>query len=654
MNTSEHNSSHSIPQPFTIGDTAPSIPAGGGGVSTSLDEPLVAQTKREIRTLAAEIRGLVLSSSSKEEFYAGFLPRLITAMGAEASAVWRVEQSEFQIEAEHLLPPSLVSKKMARRPAAQHRQILEAAAREGKPVLVPPNGVLVEETRPNNPCEHSLILVPVTVDQQIDYLLEVVHNSRGGPAAQRGYLRFVSQMTDLLADYLRRDEIRNGRAQLSRLEAYQACLVGIAATPASSRAQVAADRLCEVLNATQVLILDSGSKSSIQAMSGVTRIDPRSEVTLTAQALAKHEEGSESFVRANTKLCELLQCEELAVWRASTETPALVVGGSSGMAENCLANEDLLSAAVGLLQHQPTQSLPKILRRSWFLRTAIAIAILGVCAVPVPQNIAATGVLEPVQKQAYYAPFDCVVAEVLCSEGDAVRKGQPLLRLESHQLTTEISALIGRQQQVQDRIQEQVAARDRGTSLSAQDIDRLEAEIRQLSIESQALDQQVAILREQASELNVIARVEGKVSTWDLQNQLLKRPVKAGQQLIGTFDPKAGWELQLSIPENRIGLVDAAMQGSGEGMATVKFHLPSAPQQGFSAQLTQLSATTYQDAQSGEQVIIGRATVADGELPVQQTGAYAQASVECGQVSLAWLVLRDAYWAATSSWEMFW
>ena len=65
---------------------------GAAGVA-SLDPPLIQQTKSEIRSLAAEIAKLAHAVCEPADFYRGFLPRLVTAMGAEGAAVWQTCES---------------------------------------------------------------------------------------------------------------------------------------------------------------------------------------------------------------------------------------------------------------------------------------------------------------------------------------------------------------------------------------------------------------------------------------------------------------------------------------------------------------------------------------------------------------------------------
>ena len=274
--------------------------------------------------------------------------------------------------------------------------------------------------------------------------------------------------------------------------------------------------------------------------------------------------------------------------------------------------------------------------------------------VPIPQRISATAVLQPSQRKAYYAPVNGIVDEVLCGEGDRVATGQTLLRLSSSELTSEINATDGQLQRTLDRMREQKIVRDRGVNLSAQQMDRLEAEILQLGIESESLQKQLDVLQTQEQALTITALDSGQVATWDVRNRLLHRPVKAGDLLLATFEENGPWELQVSIPERRVGLID---QHSISEEPDVYFHLPSSPQETHCASLKTLSSTTITEttANGPQRFVLARASLSDLEqLPLRKDGALAQATIDCGQVSLGWLVFRDAYWALRSRIEMLW
>ena len=117
----------------------------------------------------------------------------------------------------------------------------------------------------------------------MEFLLEVVQRAGGGPAAQRGYLRFVAQMADLMADYLRRQSLREHSQRSNRLQQFEYWLTTVAQTKQSSaQLRCVADAMADLLDSFQVLILRSGRTPRVLAVSGLEQFDPRSETILLA------------------------------------------------------------------------------------------------------------------------------------------------------------------------------------------------------------------------------------------------------------------------------------------------------------------------------------------------------------------------------------
>jgi hypothetical protein len=280
----------------------------------SLDPQGLQQTKSEIRNLAAELAQLAHTALEPADFYEGFLPRLCAAMGAKAAGVWRLDNdSQPELIADHRLPTALfvdpgdsgssIDRSLSETPQTSdplslpmrsrvlraseaHQRILQCVAAEAQPILVPPGNVKLETERPTNPLGDALIVIPLRPEERVEFLLEVVQRPSGGPAAQRGYLRFVAQMGDLMADYLRRHQLRQYASQHQRLENIEAWLTVIAAAAsAGQRQQLVADALEELLNAERVILYSGLRRQPVVAISHVRSLDPRSETVLAAQAL---------------------------------------------------------------------------------------------------------------------------------------------------------------------------------------------------------------------------------------------------------------------------------------------------------------------------------------------------------------------------------
>ncbi len=804
--TSAHGGAFVTPGSFVVGNSALDTPPA----IASLDSAGLQQTKSEIRSLAAEIAQLAAAALDPAEFFHGFLPRLCAAMGAKGAAAWRMagQDSELQLVAGHSLPSTLldtthrVGGEAARRachavdpaasecrsptqttaPSPSHERILRCVIAEGQPILVPPGSVKVETERPLNPLSDALIIIPVRIQEEVEFLLEVVQRPSGGPAAQRGYLRFVAQMADLMADYLRRQQLRELMSDRTRLRRIEGWLTTIAGTADPVQRQVlAADALRDLFAADRVVLMSRFRRCRVTAISGARNFDPRSEIIQSAEALLqKLLSGGQLFQAAQVdRPSRWLPQRFLASNRrrdaaaASATTSAATSADKSAaasadkrLAEAALANQPDISlncpvtSPAGGLQHQAavddfcnglacrqTVVLPldeggeqwamlayaeessepsleitasdegqslRLARsiggllmdphattsllgwlatvlvgqhwaqrllgervcggltaqvgkaqqkrqqaRLWLMRLALAGLLVAVACFPVSQQVAATAILQPRTKQMYYAPAAAIVTQVMVDEGEAVRAGEPLVRLSSHELATQVESLQIELARTQGDVEEKTSRLNRGDNLSPLQRDQLEFNLRELDATLRSLQLQLSDARQRESELSIAARADGTMATWDLRNRLLNHPVQAGQLLASTFDPDGPWKLVLSIPDHRAGLVSDALKHSSQGVVKVSFSLASHPDQvleAFAADMApQVTVHSGDPHSSAARVVKTEALMDDTTLlPLKTDGAIARASIDCGRVPLCWLIFRDAAWAISSRVRMLW
>ena len=89
-------------------------------------------------------------------------------------------------------------------PSSSHDRLLTEARSERQPVLIPPRDATINTQRAPNPTSQIVMLVPIAVPMNDGELwLEIFQHPSGGPASQRGYLRFAAQMADMIAEFLK-------------------------------------------------------------------------------------------------------------------------------------------------------------------------------------------------------------------------------------------------------------------------------------------------------------------------------------------------------------------------------------------------------------------------------------------------------------------
>ncbi len=697
---------------------ASTLPVGLMSESTigvaSLDTPQIQQTKIEIRALVAEIADLSNRRITPTEFYRGMLPRVCMAMGATGAALWRIEPTgAILIEAQHSLPSELVNAQTE--PSEAHLRILRCILTEGQPVLVPAGSVSVEVDRPTNPLDESLIVVPVRIDQRIDFLLEIVLRPGGGPVAQRGYLRFVAQMADLLSDYLRRAQLRKLLGEEEFVSRFQNALAVVAGGATSGvRTQALADSLVHLLDLDQAIVVQEASRFRVRAISHIDVFDPRSEVVLLAQKIAKRckhlleaSAPNDQRQRLSTEmpgnqsdgvhfielfpglslnepiaadLARVMNAEALFALQTSAQPCIIVIAAARTAAMQAevpsralrvarafgpliTPRESMLARtaqAVLNLQHRKGQSI-KLSDRSiqrwaivqrWVARVATGGLLIAASVFPVPQQVSVTAILEPAEKQLYYAPASSIVDKIHVDEGDIVRRGDPILDLVDQQLIVQIERLTGELAENQSRMANIQDTLGRHAQLPAIERDVLESQRYQLSLAATSLRDQLKLLDSQKAGLHLRARQDGQVASWDLRNRFQSRPISMGQLLVTTFQPDGIWQLRLSIPELRCGMVSQAIQSHTDG-ARLRFSLTSHPGEVREGRLTRMNSQAMKDA-AGETVILATAKVESRTLPLKKDGAIARATIDCGQVPAIWLVLRDAVGAMAARLKMVW
>ncbi len=700
-------------------DSPSAAPLGSAAAGAAYEVPLVEQAKSDIRAMAAEIASLATARLSPTDFYEAFLPRVRTAMAAEAAAIWWVDaDGRPWLEAHQGLPPLLRDGKL---PSPAHATILTAALADGQPVLVPPRTATGPTKRPTNPLSDALLLVPLQIDQRYEYLLEVVQSSTGGPSAQRGYLRFLTQMGEILADWVRRWRLRELAEQRRRSELAERRLLEVASADAPHRAaQRAADGCIEQFDADVALLLARGLRCRVLAIGGAPPLDPRSEAVCAARELVTvvrkskpcppvrlveaterrgpPSAGAEGSPPPSTapstdsrlqlavdRLAEVLRCRcFLLVNDPDAGGPWLILGycDTAQAAEIARAleretsNRDdgsggalFLAALQRLVYRTEASGFPWRPRaggqrlsagsggRFWtrFASWSVAAALLGgVACFPVSEQVSATAVLTPQSKLVYYAPQGGMVDRVWIEEGQAVVPGAPLVHITSRQLDRQIAALDGEIDVTSKTLESARWLRNRSDHLSEREVDRLESEIRQLEATLNALQQQWQLLQEQSAELEVRAIAPGRVLTWNASQRLSNRPVAAGQPLVATFDPDGTWQLEVSIPDHRAGIVSRALQARGRALPC-QVVFTSHPERIVPAELTTTADLAIRLPNADhQQVVPAIARVARENLPIHKDGAVARVVIHCGRTSLGWLVCRDAFWSLSSWFRMLW
>jgi multidrug efflux pump subunit AcrA (membrane-fusion protein) len=283
----------------------------------------------------------------------------------------------------------------------------------------------------------------------------------------------------------------------------------------------------------------------------------------------------------------------------------------------------------------------------WWKWAAIPLLLAAAgLLIPTELKIEARGKLQPRERRNVFAPVDGIVTLVSVRHGSPVKADEILLTLHSPELDFDLTRVTGEIQTAEQRLESVRTTLLNSSGGSASDRSeklRLTADEQEIVQQLIGLKLQQNELKDQKAALVVKSPSAGLVLTWDVKESLDARPVRKGQLLLSIGDVTGPWEVELQVPDDRIGYVnDAARAATARGpqdKVAVEFVSASAPQTVYEATLRE-AARRSETPREGEATV--RVTADIVAMPAEELrpGAVVVAKVHCGRTSLArsWLL----------------
>lgn len=579
----------------------------------SYNSDAVSETKQQIRLLVNEIAQLARDSElSPAEFYTEFLTRVVSALAAAGGAVWTMADEgglacQYQI---NLRETQLVDSEESQQ---QHGRLLHEVMARGEGQLIAPNSGGMNGDQAANPSEFLLVMGPLKVGDRPEGIIEIFQRPGGGPTTQRGYLRFLLQMCELVGEYIRNRKLRHltGRQALwARLESFTR---GIhAGLDPRSTAYTIANEGRRLLECDRVTVaLAKGRKCQIEAVSGQDLFDKRATSIQLLQKLAtavvatgdaiwytgdtsnmppQVEETLQHYVdESHSKTVAVIplkepvdpadkadernpppppqtlgaliveQIESSRLPDGLVERVDVVVGHSSLALTNSLTHHRLflmpvwktLGKASWVVQ---ARTLPKTVAIS----LAVLAALIALWVVPWEFRMKGKGVLRPVDRKQVFAQLDGDVEKVFKNTNDETEVGESLVLMRNVDLDVSIEDLRGKQRGTEESLHAvQMSLLDDPKLTKAERV-RLDGDRQKYLKELESIQRQLELQQDKLDELTVKSPLKGKVVTWDVKNLLEHRPVVRGEVLMTIADHNSPWVLEIQMPEDRMGHISRA------------------------------------------------------------------------------------------------
>jgi multidrug efflux pump subunit AcrA (membrane-fusion protein) len=667
----------------------------------------------ELEDVLASLGQLARSPLEPEEFYGRLLAGSVHALSAQGGIVWlRGAGGALRPVTQINWPAANFTGADGRR---AHDALLASAIAAGHVLSISPRAIPDSAA---NPTDHALLLAPVRVAIEDDTatiaVLEIIPRGDSSPSAFHGYEQFLSAVAEVAAEYhacrelarLRGDE--SYRQELLRLSSLVHRHIDLEPT-----AYAVANEGRRVIGCDRLSVLAKvGRHSRLLATSGTSRIERRSTAArqlehlaelvrplaepayyadgqsdalpIVAEALEAHAEESHARQVAVLPLLRPRSAvDEDSIRRSSakTEQPTFVLiveqfDSRNGdlRREHVVEVGELSSTALynaWQIEQLPFRTLLRPLAaakqtiteyhtRSTLLAGAAVAVVAALLIVPADFLINAPGTLQPAVRHDVFAPRSGLVDEVLVAHGADVAAGQPLVKLRDPQLELDLKKVSGEMETVSRQLDSARATkssrdvRDAGTT----DLYRLSASEREFEQQLANLQQEQALLIRERDALVVRSPIAGRVLTWDVSNRLVARPVERGEVLMTVADLNADWQLDLDVPDDRIGHVAAARTAiQPELPVRFRLHSDDNPHTGL-IQDVSTTADVSTDTKSRPTptvrtvVAFDKSQLTDAQRRELRPGIAAQAEIECGRRSLGYVWLHDV-WDTVIGWLRF-
>ena len=326
-------------------------------------------------------------------------------------------------------------------------------------------------------------------------------------------------------------------------------------------------------------------------------------------------------------------------------TPLIALAVANAVRLNSILFEPTRHRAGRLLKAISATRIRKLV----MVAVSFGLAITTMSFVEVPYIIRAEGIALPVSRQRVFAPSEGNVTDIHVSDGDVVNFGTPLVKIESHKLAIEkliAENEVGAKKKLVATLRTHVGeAANRG---SRADAARAESELARENIAMKAAERRLAQISRELGRLDVKSPSDGTVVMFDVQGKLNGRPVNRGELLMEVMDTSAAWELELRIPESRVGhFQEAVSQSSNE--LTITFVSSGNPDITESAKLVRLGNQTLTDIDSGSYLPVV-AEINTAQKRPRVVGAEISARITGVQCTLLYYLFGDVYEAARRRW----
>lgn len=674
------------------------------------NNPTPAAIREEVRHTIQQLNEMASTEKDFDQFCDTVLAKVVKITGAHGALLWQVNGDSV---------PQLTHQ-TGRHPNATAREVLSHENRQHANAVMEvvtkqlPMGLTSEAftggtdniTDPNAQRDESFLMLFSPVynrTKECCGTLELLQRGDISPQAQEGYLRFLTQISQLFQRWHEQQELtklsQTSDAWNDRIEFISETHRSIDQT---ETAYAIANEARRLLNCDRASVGKwNGRRCKITAISSQDRFENRANVVrlLSNVATASVSADSKFWVTGNTeglapevarKINEYLDeshSRTLIVIPLLARLPAtpdlemksrrkekakklgavIIEYFDADIQENDIDEDAKLIvnqseiALENARKHSEIFMLPVWKRLGWLQQlmfrdhrrksmtglACLALLVLAMIFYPKELKMKIDGVMHPTVRYTIYAQTDGIISEILIDERAKVSKGQVLLRLENPDLDLEINSIKFDIESINhqiDNAKTQLASGWKDQAESAEigmAIDLFQKQRKTLTLK-------LGLMETKKSQLKIDSPIDGTVTTPQLKRRYKDFPVVANYPLLEVVNLDGDWQLELKIPQNKMAYVDEAFKKNPGQLLDVEFKIGTNPNLNLKGTLAKPAVDDRGvPSESGAPDFRAIVEIEPDQLEDLQnelrSGAGATAKIRCGKRSLGFVCFYQIY-----------
>jgi len=213
--------------------------------------------------------------------------------------------------------------------------------------------------------------------------------------------------------------------------------------------------------------------------------------------------------------------------------------------------------------------------------------------------------------------------------------------LENTDVEVQLADVVGKLQATAKQLISTLDALNRQTELSEDERIRLFGQKDELVEQKKSLEEQQALLQKKKEKLKILSPIDGQVMlSWDVERSLQNRTVEPGQMLMSIADPTKDWELELFMPERRMGHIDLARKTMGDELP-VRYILATDPDTNRDGRVRHIEEIAQVHGDEGNSVRV-RVAINQKDISDPRPGSTVTAKLLCGRRSIGYTWFHEA------------